>query len=138
MVELCSNGDGITIQGGAEMDGDGGPPGDRAAGIPLITDRCAALAFLRGVDTSIRQAFQLAYLLPPNANITLCKKMNLTTFHRQTILHYDVTRERTISWHCSVLLTLLQVWLPADPTSHHHLDAHKQDTFKVILSRYQN
>ena len=29
MAELCSNGDGITIQGGAEMDGDGGPPGDR-------------------------------------------------------------------------------------------------------------
>ena len=67
MAELCSNGDGITIQGGAAMDGDGGPPGDRAAGIPLITDRCAALAFLRGVDTSIREAFHLAYLPTSNA-----------------------------------------------------------------------
>ena len=41
-----------------------------AAGIPLITDRCAALAFLHGVDTSIREAFHLAYLLSSNARLT--------------------------------------------------------------------
>ena len=28
-AELCSDGVGITIQGGVEMDGDGSPPGDR-------------------------------------------------------------------------------------------------------------
>ena len=72
-----SNGDGITIQGGVEMDGgNGGPPGDHAAGIPLITDRCEALQlFSAGVDTSIRQAFHLAYLLPANA---LCFKHNVS------------------------------------------------------------
>ena len=95
MVELCSNGDGITIQGGVEMDGDGDPPGDRAAGIPLITDRCAALAFLHGVDTSIREAFHLAYLLyiQHYVNLMSHKKLKFKRFHHYIILHLMMSHD---------------------------------------------
>ena len=53
MAELCSNGDGITIQGGAEMDGDGGPPGDRgrnSSDYRQMRATCTAMGSTQALD----------------------------------------------------------------------------------------
>ena len=53
MAELCSNGDGITIQGGAEMDGDGGPPGDRgrnSSDYGQMRATCTAMGSTQALD----------------------------------------------------------------------------------------
>ena len=53
MAELCSDGDGITIQGGAEMDGDGGPPGDRgrnSSDYRQMRGTCTAVGSTQALD----------------------------------------------------------------------------------------